>query len=316
MPSSQFPRHCLGKPIDLNLQRRGEHIKNLLTAYLPATAARRHDEFVIGITRDSFGEMKPEWNIHPPPSIKTHPAMITENFIDCLKDGSIISCPGLRTFSGENEVELLDGTHLEVDAVIFCTGYEANFSIMPDLDPTRATPTSENTKFKAKINSGPIGRLYQNIFDPRYPDSIAWLCYWSFTVGVTPIGDLMSMALAQIWKGNYKFPSEANMNKEIDKHHRWIAKLAEKDTVYGNIVQEGPWQYFLHDAAGTGCNENLGYGLRGWLFWLKNPRWCNLLMTGVDSPHSWRLFDGKRKKWDGAKEAILQANENAKKFIH
>lgn len=126
----------------------------------------------------------------------------------------------------------------------------------------------------------------------------------------------MSMALAQIWKGDYKFPSEANMNKEIDKHHRWIAKLAEKDTVYGNIVQEGPWQYFLHDAAGTGCNENLGYGLRGWLFWLKNPRWCNLLMTGVDSPHSWRLFDGKRKKWDGAKEAILQANENAKKFIH
>lgn len=148
MPSSQFPRHCLGKPIDLNLQRRGEHIKNLLTAYLPATAARRHDEFVIGITRDSFGEMKPEWNIHPPPSIKTHPAMITENFIDCLKDGSIISCPGLRAFSGENEVELLDGTHLEVDAVIFCTGYEANFSIMPDLDPRelRLPPRTLNSR--------------------------------------------------------------------------------------------------------------------------------------------------------------------------
>lgn len=123
------------------------------------------------------------------------------------------------------------------------------------------------------------------------------------------------MALAQVWKGIYKLPSEAKMNEEIDKHHAWIAKLADKDSVYGDIIQEGPWQYFLHDAEGTGCNENLGYGLRGWLFWLRNPWWCNLLMTGVDSPHSWRLFDGRRKKWDGAKEAILQANEKAKKFI-
>lgn len=283
---------------------------------MPVTAAKLHDNFVTGITKDSFGEMRPEWNIHPPPSIKTHQPVITEHFIDGLKDGSIISCPGLLAFSGEKEVELLDGTRLEVDAVIFCTGYQANFSIMPDLDPTRAAPTSDKKELKAKVNSGPLARLYQNIFEPKYPDSIAYLCYWSFTVGVIPIGDLMTMALAQMWKGAYKFPSEAEMNKEIDKHHEWIAKLAEKDSVYGDIVQEGPWQYFLHEAAGTGCNKNLGYGIRGWMFWLRNPWWCNLLMTGVDSPHSWRLFDGKRKKWDGAKEAILQANENAKKFIH
>jgi dimethylaniline monooxygenase (N-oxide forming) len=72
--------------------------------------------------------MKPEWNILPPPSIKTHQPVITENFIDYLKDESIIYCPGPYAFIGENEVELLDGTRLKVDAVIFCTGCEANFS--------------------------------------------------------------------------------------------------------------------------------------------------------------------------------------------
>ncbi len=56
----QFTRHCSGKPIDLNLQRRGEHIKNLLNIYMPSTAVKLHDNLEIGITKDSFGDMKPE----------------------------------------------------------------------------------------------------------------------------------------------------------------------------------------------------------------------------------------------------------------
>lgn len=31
------------------------------------------------------------------------------------------------------------------------------------------------------------------------------------------------------------------------------------------------------------------------------------------TPYMYRVFDGKRKKWDGAREAIFAANENAKK---
>ena len=163
--------------------------------------------------------MKPEWYIHPLLLIKTHQPVITENFINCLKNGSTISSPGLHTFSGENEVELLESTRLEVDTMIFCTGYEANISIMLDLDQTRASPTSENKGLKSKINSGLVARLYQNVFEPRYPDSIACLCYWPFNVSVIPISDLMSMALAQVWKGIYKLPLEAKMNEEIDKHY-------------------------------------------------------------------------------------------------
>lgn len=235
----------------MNLWRRSEHIKNLLIAYMPATVVQMHDNFVTGITKDSFGEMKPEWNIHPPLSIKTHQLVITENFIDYLKDRSIISCPGPYASIGENEVELLDGTRLAVDAVIFCTGCEANFSIMPDLDLMCATLTPENTELKAKINSGPLARLYQNIFNPRYPDSIAWLCYWSFTVGIIPIGDLMSTALAQVWKDAYKLPSQVVMNKEIDKNHAWIAKLAEKDMSMVTLCRK--------DLGNTSCMVLLGW---------------------------------------------------------
>lgn len=39
------------------------------------------------------------------------------------------------------------------------------------------------------------------------------------------------------------------------------------------------------------------------------------IYSGVDSPHFLRLIDGKRKKWDGAEEAIRNANENVKLIV-
>jgi hypothetical protein len=52
-----------------------------------------------------------------------------------------------------------------------------------------------------------------------HPNSIAYLCYWFFTISVVPIRDLLRIALAQIWKGAYKLPSEVEISREIDKHH-------------------------------------------------------------------------------------------------
>lgn len=54
---------------------------------------------------------------------------------------------------------------------------------------------------------------------------------------------------------------------------------------------------WLHDAAGTGVNEKLGYGWKGWWYWLVRNGECRDLMNGVNSPYIWRLFEGRRKKW-------------------
>ena len=259
--------------------------------------------------------MNPEWNIHPPPTFNSHFPVVSDNFISSLKDGFIKSCPSLHSITGENEISLLDGTRLTVDAIIFCTGYEVDFSIMPDHDPTRNTPSSKDPSLQNKLLSGPLARLYQNIFDPSHPDSIAWLCYWSVQVPFIPTADLVTMALAQIWKTPSMLPSPDDMNREIDAHHAWVLRLAATDGAMANLQKEGPWLRFLHNAAGTRCNEYLGYGIRGWMFWASEPRFCNLLMTGVDTPHAWRLFEGTgRKRWEGAREAIWKANSDARKY--
>lgn len=39
---------------------------------------------------------------------------------------------------------------------------------------------------------------------------------------------------------------------------------------------------------------------------------CRDLMNGVNSPHIWRLFEGRRKKWEGAGEAVRRVNGEAR----
>ncbi|KAF4631409.1 hypothetical protein G7Y89_g6721 [Cudoniella acicularis] len=256
-------------------------------------------------------QVDPSWRLKPAPSLANHQPVISDNLVSSLAAGSITSVPGLRRFVDGETVELTDGTALTVDAVIFCTGYEPDFSLNQDFSPlTSAAPKSPDLN----SNDVPRARLYQNLFPPEFADSLVYMNYFALTDGVIPISDLAAMVIAQVWKGSFKLPSEQAMNAEIDEHHAWVKDLAKDDSVYTGIIRPGPWFAFLNEAAGTGLNENLGYGLQGWKFWLKDMKLCNLMMRGVRTPFMHRMFDGRRKKWNGAREAILHANELAKEY--
>ncbi|KAK9366663.1 flavin monooxygenase-like protein [Lipomyces kononenkoae] len=304
-----FPRICKGKPLDFHISRRDEGLKHMLDAFVPRLSRKLHDWRVQQLTTESF-DLDPAWRIHPPPSILTHQPTISDSFINCLQDGSVTSVAGIRSFVGGDRIELEDGSVIAADAVIFCTGYVPDFNLIHGFDITNGS-TMSNLR-----HNSPFPRLYQNIFSPDYPESMAFLNNWAYTVGVFPIADLASMAIAQVWKGAFSLPPKDEMNREIDAHYNWLGSVAKGDTLYPGMVQEGPWLHWLNDAAGTGVNENLGFGLKGWIFWLRNPRFCNVLMGELASVHAFRLFNGRRKKWDGAKEAVLRANENAKLYLN
>ncbi|KAJ3515503.1 hypothetical protein NM208_g14959 [Fusarium decemcellulare] len=81
-------------------------------------------------------------------------------------------------------------------------------------------------------------------------------------------------------------------------------------------VRQAEWVAWANKAAGTQVNEHLGWGLAGWKFWFQDRAFYKLLMDGIYTPFIWRVFDGKRKKWDGAKAEIEKVNayvEAAKK---
>jgi len=105
------------------------------------------------------------------------------------------------------------------------------------------------------------------------------------------------------------------MEAHIDAHHDWVAALWRLDNKMDtSIVKTYEYQTFLHDAAGMGM-KNLGWGLKGWKFWFKDPKMSYMMNNGVETAHAFRYFEtGKRTAWHGAREAIIHMNELVKMF--
>lgn len=259
--------------------------------------------------QDRSFTIKPEWGLSPAPSLKFSIPVIADSLIEHLEAGNMESVSGVSEFVGPDRVLLDDGKVLEVDAVIWCTGYQADFSCLDRcIDPT-AGDTSAWDQLPGS-RSRPLPRLYQNIFSLQYPDSLAFIGYVALPAPAFLTHDLASMALAQVWKGNSKLPSRKKMEKAVDDHQQWICDLARRGRTHPAWVNWPQWTAWVNEAAGTGLKDHLGWGLKGWNFWRRDRKLCGLLMDGMYSPHVFRLFEtGKRTPWEAARETILEVNE-------
>ncbi|KAI8274136.1 hypothetical protein K4K56_001884 [Colletotrichum sp. SAR 10_98] len=78
-----------------------------------------------------------------------------------------------------------------------------------------------------------------------------------------------------------------------------MVELTREGSVLPQTITPYQWADWVDQTAGTG-----------------EPRFCSILMGGVYSPHIYRVFDGKRKKWGGARREIERlykvANEKPK----
>jgi dimethylaniline monooxygenase (N-oxide forming) len=234
--------------------------------------------------------------------------MVSDTLVPLLETGAVEPVAGIREIRDAKTVELEDGTLISPDCIILCTGYERNKVV--------SSPVETSGELE-------LSRLYQNIFHPKYADSLAYMNFWHLGTGICEVADLMSMAIAQVFSNRFILPPEPSRNHQIDQHHAFVHALAAGETgpvskmAAEKVVDEGLWRYFLHEAAGTQVNDMLGYRWQGWKFWWSQRTLCNLLMGGVDTPHVYRLFDGRegsRMKWEGAREAIKKVNEQVAAF--
>ncbi len=89
----------------------------------------------------------------------------------------------------QSSPELLNGTRLEVDAVIVRAGYQADFSIMADLEPTCTAATSDDQELKVKVNSIPLNSIKTSLsHDTQIPLRICAL-------GRSPLESFRSVSL-------------------------------------------------------------------------------------------------------------------------
>ncbi|KAI0004849.1 FAD/NAD(P)-binding domain-containing protein [Xylariaceae sp. FL0662B] len=296
----------------------------------PTTAGSSYREKL----RRAERRLREDWHLLPCPSMSCANPAVQEDFISALYQEDIIPVQGFKDFIGEHQVLLSDETVIEVDAVIFCTGYENDFSIMPDLEIDGACGLplknaegvsdeqrtgEQNTPDEGKRNVPHIPRLFQMIFPPRWASSVAFLSWVTPQESVWCISELESIAVSQIWAAEtaksmglqpqtdgYRppafLPSIEEMNAQVDAYHTWWRNKWEKDNSMRPGSPRGyPFLRFLHNAAGTGLYENLDHMLTGraWALWWNNRELWTWLAKGPMNSYSWRLFETNPKGFPG-----------------
>lgn len=159
-------------------------------------------------------QIRGEWRLLPCPTELVHPA-VQDDFISALYSRRITPVRGFKAFVGADKVLLDDGSTVQVDTVVFCTGYALDFGIMPELEmdgscglPLRTAADQHHVKAQAGETTAAVGamsevptlpRLYQMLFPPRWASSVAVLSWMSALETAWCVCELASMALSQVW---------------------------------------------------------------------------------------------------------------------
>ncbi|OAL71578.1 hypothetical protein A7D00_4483 [Trichophyton violaceum] len=300
-----LPRWVDGKPVDHVRTYRKGWILGMMSRYTPGLWKKVMDSVIVGL-RNRLYDLKPEWQLDPAPSFSQQRPIISDNLIDNLSSGRVISLPPIRQVCDDTTIEMTDGTVIEVDSIVWCTGYTVDYSMLGKSDPT-----IYDQKDACEMSNGrKMPRLYQNVISLQHPESLAFMGNLSFMNPAFLMFDLASMAVAQLWKGTSRLPSKAEMNRQVDEQFKWIASLSNNSRVTPGLTKGVDWLEWVDEAAGLGMGANLGYGWQGWTFWLMDRELCNMVMDGLLLPFHYRLFNaGKRKPWAGARENITKMNK-------
>jgi dimethylaniline monooxygenase (N-oxide forming) len=250
--------------------------------------------------------------------------------------------PGFKAFTGARTVLLNDGSSVDVDAVIFCTGYALDFGILPELEMDGACglPLVTAGEIGSATQTGSrrephIPRLYHMVFPPKRASSIAVLSWMSALETAWTLCDLVSMAVAQIWAAetarelglsqpadSYRkpaiLPSKAEMDAEVDSYHVWWRKQWRKEpSMHPGYVRSHTFLRFLHEMAGTAMYDNVDHALtfRRWRLLWKDRQLYTWLVKGPANSYSWRIFDTNplgipgcgRRSWPDARKAVEDA---------
>jgi dimethylaniline monooxygenase (N-oxide forming) len=122
----------------------------------------------------------------------------TESFVDAIVDGHCELRPGVREVTG-NGVVFVDGQHVDVEAIVFCTGFQPPSAPFVDV-PVR------------------LDRLYRSCFDPSYGETLAFIGFVRPPIGaIPPMSEMQARWFAQLISGRVHLPPSSEMESEIEE---------------------------------------------------------------------------------------------------
>jgi dimethylaniline monooxygenase (N-oxide forming) len=180
-----LPKYLFGRPAD----------QIFTTTKIPWAVRRRSAEIIFKLAvgeMERYGLPKPDHRLG-----EAHPT-ISGRILDRLTHGAITPKPNVASLA-ERTVTFTDGSTVEADVIVYCTGYKVTF---PFFDPHFVS---------AKENELP---LFMRVFQPSHPQLM-------FIGLLQPLGAIMPLAEAQgkwvarFLRGEYALPPRAEMERRI-----------------------------------------------------------------------------------------------------
>jgi dimethylaniline monooxygenase (N-oxide forming) len=182
-----IPKYVFGKPVDQirNDPRVPFKVRQRMIQQLIRSYAGPPERYGLPKPNHRFGE--------------AHPT-VSGRILDRIQHGTIAPKPNIASLEGSS-VRFDDGSEVEADVVVYCTGYKISF------------PFFDESEISAPENRI---ELFRRVFHPEIPNLM-------FIGLLQPLGAIMPLAEAQgAWVGDYllgdyELPAEAQMLADIGR---------------------------------------------------------------------------------------------------
>lgn len=191
-----IPKYVFGVPTD-----------HLTDSPVARTPHRVQQASMAAMVRLAVGKMT-DYGLPEPDHkiLDAHPT-VSSDLLVRLGHGDLTVAPGIDRFEGST-VHFTDGTAVEADVVVWCTGYKISF---PFLDEAVVAPTDNRVS------------LYRRVVDPDHPGL--------YFVGlIQPLGAVMPLSEAQAhWvadlvAGDVTLPPASEMREQIAAYDQGLRK--------------------------------------------------------------------------------------------
>ncbi|XP_040897124.1 si:dkey-239i20.4 [Toxotes jaculatrix] len=262
-----------GLPLDMTAITR---LSNILMLVLPKTLVNWAAERALNHRYDHR-----LYGLKPRHRLLDRRPLINDDLPGRILQGALVMKPNLKGFT-DSGVIFEDGTVEEdIDAVVFCTGYSANFSFLP-----------------TALSEGPHGdlTLYKRLFPPSLQRPTLVIMGLFQTKGpIMPIVEMQARWAVKVFSGLSHLPSKEKMLEVTESERKRNMKSYPCPRQAACQVDYIPYLDFMAEEVGARPNF-LILLLRDPVLWVK-------VFFGPCTPYQYRLTGPGQ--WAGARHAIL-----------
>jgi len=190
-----IPKYVFGKPLDQVL------------ASDPRVPLKIRQKVFAGILRTQIGKVEDYGLPKPDHQIADAHPTISDTILSRITHGAIKVKPNIASLEGDR-VRFEDGSEVEADVVVYCTGYKVTF------------PFFDDDFISAPDNDMP---LFRRVFKPGY-DNLFFVGLLQPLGAVMPLAEAQGRWVASYLRGEYALPAQGELETDIAREREAMFK--------------------------------------------------------------------------------------------